>query len=137
MKIIFEHDGRKTTIIGNDYETITGKIRSLFPNENHRRIQFYDPELTDHFEFTSYEQVLDQPNGIKMNFDLSNTSQSIDNCHVQLSTSETNANNISKSAAKGKNPTKKSHKSLPNDQQVKTIFSIEYFYSRVFGKVSK
>ncbi|CAF3311916.1 unnamed protein product [Rotaria socialis] len=71
IKIVFEHQGRKTTIIGDDYETIVEKIRLLFPNENHRRIQFYDPELSDVFEFTSYEQVRDQSNGLKMNFDLS------------------------------------------------------------------
>ncbi|CAM2729725.1 unnamed protein product, partial [Rotaria socialis] len=71
IKIVFEHQGRKATIIGDDYETIGEKIRLLFPNENHRRIQFYDPELSDVFEFTSYEQVRDQSNGLKMNFDLS------------------------------------------------------------------
>ncbi|CAF1324658.1 unnamed protein product [Adineta steineri] len=74
MKIIFEHEGRKTTIFGNDYDIIVNKIRSLFPDQHHRPIQFYDPELTDHFEFTSYEQVVDQPNGLKMSFDMSSTS---------------------------------------------------------------
>jgi hypothetical protein len=73
MKIIFEHQGRKTTVLGGDYDTIVHKIRLLFPDQNHRSIQFYDPELTDYFEFTSYEQVIDQPNGLKMNFDMSNT----------------------------------------------------------------
>ncbi|CAF1315925.1 unnamed protein product [Adineta steineri] len=76
MKIVFEHEGRKTTIFGNDYDIIVNKIRSLFPDQNHRPIQFYDPELTDHFEFTSYEQVVDQPNGLKMSFDMSSTSNS-------------------------------------------------------------
>ncbi|CAF3885541.1 unnamed protein product [Rotaria sordida] len=77
MKIVFEHQGRKTTIIGNDYVTIVDKIRSIFPDQNHRRIQFYDPELTDYFEFTSLEQVIDQPNGLKMSFDMSDTLDSV------------------------------------------------------------
>ena len=76
MKIVFEHEGHKTTVLGNDYVTIGNKIKSLFPDQNHRRIQFYDPELTDYFEFVSYEQVMDQPNGLKMNFDMSNISDS-------------------------------------------------------------
>ncbi|CAF3521797.1 unnamed protein product [Rotaria sp. Silwood1] len=59
MKIVFEHQGRKTTIIGNDYVSIVEKIRSLFSNQNHCRIQFYDPELSDYFDFTLYEQVID------------------------------------------------------------------------------
>lgn len=77
MKIVFEHQGRKTTILGNDYETIVSKIRLLFPDQSHHRIQFYDPELIDYFEFTSYEQVIDQPNGLRMNFDVSLLSESI------------------------------------------------------------
>ncbi|CAF2728073.1 unnamed protein product [Rotaria sp. Silwood2] len=76
MKIVFEHQGRKTTILGNDYVSIVEKIRLLFPNQNDRRIQFYDPELNDYFEFTSYEQIIDQPNGLKMNFDMSSISDS-------------------------------------------------------------
>ena len=83
MKIIFEHEGRKTTVIGNDYNTIVEKIRSLFPDQKHRRIQFYDPELTDFFEFTSFEQVIDQPNGLRMTFDLSQVSdptKTVDAC---------------------------------------------------------
>ncbi|CAF3849425.1 unnamed protein product [Rotaria sp. Silwood1] len=74
MKIIFEHEGGKTTVIGTDYNSIIDKIRSLFPDQKHRSRQFYDAELTDYFEFTSFEQISDQPNGIKMNFDMSNTS---------------------------------------------------------------
>ncbi|CAF3337247.1 unnamed protein product [Rotaria sp. Silwood2] len=74
MKIIFEHEDRKTTVIGTDYNSIVHKIRSLFPNENHRSIQFYDTELTDYFEFNSFEQISDLSNGIKMHFDMSNTS---------------------------------------------------------------
>ncbi|CAF3694319.1 unnamed protein product [Rotaria sp. Silwood1] len=76
MKVVFEHQGRKTTILGNNYVTIVDKIRLLFPDQNHLRIQFYDPELSDYFEFTSYEQVIDQPNGLKMSFDVSSTSDS-------------------------------------------------------------
>ena len=74
MKIVFEHEGRRTTVIGIDYNSIVEKIRSIFPDQNHRSIQFYDAELTDYFEFNSFEQIADQPNGIKMNFDMSNTS---------------------------------------------------------------
>ncbi|CAF4268595.1 unnamed protein product [Rotaria sp. Silwood2] len=73
MKIIFEHQGRKTTVIGADYDTMVNNIRSLYPDQHHHRIQFYDPELTDYFEFTSYSQIIDQPNGLKMNFDTSDT----------------------------------------------------------------
>ncbi|CAF3826211.1 unnamed protein product [Rotaria sp. Silwood1] len=74
MKIIFEHEDRKTTVIGTDYDSIVDKIKLLFPNENHRSIQFYDTELGDYFEFTSFEQISDLSNGVKMHFDMSNTS---------------------------------------------------------------
>ncbi|CAF3345426.1 unnamed protein product [Rotaria sp. Silwood2] len=72
MKIIFEHRGKKTTVIGNDYDSIAAKIRSLYPDENDKTIQFYDHELSDYFTFTSFEQIQDQPNGIKMSFILTN-----------------------------------------------------------------
>lgn len=68
MKIIFEHHDRKTIILGQDYETIINKIRSLFPAENNSTILFFDHELNDFFDFTSFDQIEDQPNGIKMIF---------------------------------------------------------------------
>jgi hypothetical protein len=77
MKIIFEHEGRKTTVMGNDYTTIVENIQSIYPTQKHRRIRFYDPELTDYFDFTSYGQVMDQPNGLKMSFDMSVASDAI------------------------------------------------------------
>ncbi|CAF4131857.1 unnamed protein product [Rotaria sordida] len=107
MKIIFEHQGRKTTIIGNDYDSIVEKIRSLFPNQNHHRIQFYDAELSDYFEFTSYEQVIGQPNGLKMNFDMSSISDSF---VLDPSSSSTTNDNDSDSDTPNKNLTKRSSK---------------------------
>jgi hypothetical protein len=77
MKIIFEHESRKTTVIGTDYGSIISKIRAIFPDQSDKPIQFYDPELTDYFEFTSFEQISDQNNGIKMKFDITNTSYSL------------------------------------------------------------
>ena len=68
MKIVFEHQGRKTIIIGNDYESIMNKIRLLFPGENDTTVLFYDNELDDFFDFTSFDQIQDQPNGVKMTF---------------------------------------------------------------------
>ncbi|CAF1449073.1 unnamed protein product [Rotaria sordida] len=105
MKIIFEHQGRKTTIIGNDYDSIVEKIRSLFPNQNHHRIQFYDAELSDYFEFTSYEQVIGQPNGLKMNFDMSSISDSF-----VLDPSSSSTTNDNDSDTPNKNLTKRSSK---------------------------
>ncbi len=86
MKIIFEHGNRKTTVVGTDYNSIVDKIRSIFSDQNDKPIQFYDPELTDYFEFTSFEQINDQANGIKMKFDMLNTSDSsINSCSLSSS----------------------------------------------------
>lgn len=74
MKIIFQHRGGKTTAIGNDFDSIVTKIRSLYPDENDKTIQFYDHELSDFFIFTSFEQIQDQPSGIKMSFILTDNS---------------------------------------------------------------
>ncbi|CAF4915766.1 unnamed protein product, partial [Rotaria sp. Silwood1] len=71
MKIILEYRDRKTIIIGSDYETIINKIRLLFPDENDSTILFYDYELKDYFDFTSFDQIQDQPNGVKMTFNSS------------------------------------------------------------------
>ena len=91
-KIIFEHQGRKTTILGLDYNEIVYKIRSLFPDQNHRRIEFYDPELTDYFEFISYEQIIDQPNGLRMKFDMSSLCEEAPTNTLTVSTVNTNDN---------------------------------------------
>ncbi|CAF1363875.1 unnamed protein product, partial [Rotaria magnacalcarata] len=77
MKIIFEHAGRKTPIFGDDYATIINKISLLLPGENSRTIQFYDPELSDYFDFTSFQQVKDQINGLEKAFDASVVSDSL------------------------------------------------------------
>ena len=126
MKIIFEHDGRKTTIIGNDYQTIVEKIRSLFPNESYRRIQFYDPELTDYFEFTSYDQVLDQPNGLKMKFDLSITLPSADDVHDPSPASVKSESDVRTTTPKAKNSAKSSRRSLPINPQVNREIFVAY-----------
>ena len=71
MKIILEYLDRKTIIIVSDYETIVNKIRLLFPNEIDSTILFYDYELKDYFDFTSFDQTEDQPNSVKMTFNSS------------------------------------------------------------------
>ncbi len=115
MKIIFEHQGRKTTVLGGDYDTIVHKIRLLFPDQNHRSIQFYDPELTDYFEFTSYEQVIDQPNGLKMNFDMSNTMDFIiaDASSTPILDENENENNGKKTNVQKKNSSSKRSRKKP------------------------
>ncbi|CAF1017628.1 unnamed protein product [Rotaria magnacalcarata] len=77
MKIIFEHQDRKTIIIGNDYETIINKIQLLFPGENDSTVLFYDHELMDFFDFVSFDQIQDQPNGLKMIFNSSKESNDV------------------------------------------------------------
>ena len=132
MKIVFEHQGRKTTILGNDYETIIDKIRALFPDQNHRRIQFYDSELTDFFEFTSYEQVKDQPNGLKMNFDMSNI---IDSSIVEpLSPPRLNENENSEKNENIKNSTssKRSRKKSMLERDVMSFTSIISIFLIIF-----
>lgn len=136
MKIVFEHEGRKTTVLGNDYNTLVEKIRSIFPNQKHRRIQFYDPELTDYFEFTSYEQVMDQQNGLKMSFDMSTASKSsiadhlasspwdsIDD-NLRPSTSETSGSRVSKPNITPQASEKRSRKKPPIDTAVKSLVLI-------------
>jgi hypothetical protein len=113
MKIIFEHQGRKTTVLGGDYDTIVHKIRLLFPDQNHRSIQFYDPELTDYFEFTSYEQVIDQPNGLKMNFDMSNTMDFIIADASSTPILDENENNGKKTNVQKKNSSSKRSRKKP------------------------
>ena len=137
MKIIFEHEGRKTTVLGNDYTTIVEKIRSIFPNQNHRRIRFYDPELTDYFEFTSYEQVMDQPNGLKMTFDMSTASDSInaenlapspwhsiDGDNRRSSTSEKSGNRVSKPKVTPNASARRSRKKPAIDTGVRLLLLI-------------
>jgi hypothetical protein len=113
MKIIFEHQGRKTTVLGGDYDTIVHKIRLLFTDQNHRSIQFYDPELTDYFEFTSYEQVIDQPNGLKMNFDMSNTMDFIIADASSTPILDENENNGKKTNVQKKNSSSKRSRKKP------------------------
>jgi hypothetical protein len=124
MKIIFEHQGRKTTVLGNDYDTIVNKIRLLFPDQNHRRIQFYDPELTDYFEFTSYDQVIDQPNGLKMQFDMSNTTDFIIADLPSASTSNENENNENNINAKKSASSKRVRRKTVLEHDVMFLISI-------------
>jgi hypothetical protein len=134
MKIIFEHQGRKTTVLGNDYDTIVDKIRLLFPDQNHRSIQFYDPELTDYFEFTSYEQVIDQPNGLKMNFDMSNTMDFIIADPSSAPTLDENENNGKNTNVKKSTSSKRSRKKPVLEHDVMFFFfdHIDCFYYFIF-----
>ncbi|CAF1586777.1 unnamed protein product [Didymodactylos carnosus] len=68
MKIIFQTEEKKTTIVGTTYKEIINQIRGLFPKFVHHQILFYDQELADYFDFLSYEQIEDCSNGLKMKF---------------------------------------------------------------------
>lgn len=95
MKIIFTYQDRKTIIIGNDYETIINKIRLFFPGEDDSTVLFFDQELDDFFDFTSFDQIQGQPNGVKMMFSSSKRSNGVDADNCSPSTLNNNDNQTS------------------------------------------
>lgn len=97
MKIVFEHLDRKTIIIGNDYESIMNKIRLLFLDKNDSRVLFFDLELNDVFDFTSYDQIQDQANGLKMMF--GSTNKLNDSSAAPYSTSSGTSNDTASPAS--------------------------------------